>query len=111
MKAVYKIWLDRNGKAFGDGPHELLRKVHKTHSLHQAASQMSMSYSKAWQLIRTLEMRLGFALLKSRTGGLSGGGSRLTPEAKLLIEQYGRFRKEVDGTLKKIFHKHFGSIR
>lgn len=77
MKLAYKLWLDNNGKAFGDGPYELLRRVHKTHSLHQAAFQMGMSYSKAWHLIRTLEERLGFALLERKTGGRSGGDQRL----------------------------------
>jgi molybdate transport system regulatory protein len=108
MKIAYKIWLDSNGKAFGDGPYELLRRVHKTHSLHQAAFQMGMSYSKAWYLIRTLEERLGFVLLKRKTGGRSGGGSQLTSEAIGLMEQYGKFRKEAEGTLKTIFRKHFG---
>ncbi len=50
MKLLYKIWLDQNGKAFGDGPYELLKRVESTHSLHQAAGQMEMSYSKAWRL-------------------------------------------------------------
>ncbi len=29
MKIAYKVWLDNNGKAFGDGPYELLRRVEK----------------------------------------------------------------------------------
>lgn len=64
MKVTYKVWLDNNGKAFGDGPYELLKRVEKTGSLHQATNQMGMSYSKAWRLIRALEERLGFTLLE-----------------------------------------------
>ena len=108
MKIAYKIWLDSNGKAFGDGPYELLRRVRKTHSLHQAAFQMGMSYSKAWQLIRSLEERLGIALLERKTGGRAGGGSKITPEARGLMKQYGQFRKETEKALTKLFHKHFG---
>jgi len=108
MKLVYKLWLDRNGKAFGDGPYELLKRVRETNSLHQAALQMSMSYSKAWRLIRTLEKRLGYALLERKTGGPSGGGSKVTPEADQLMKQYSRFRKETEKMLTRIFHKHFG---
>jgi molybdate transport system regulatory protein len=58
MKVTYKVWLDQDGKAFGNGPSELLKRVEKTGSLHQAANQMGMSYSKAWCLIRTLEESL-----------------------------------------------------
>jgi len=81
MKMVYKIWLDRGGKAFGDGPYELLRGVKNLNSLHRAAKQMGMAYSKAWGLVRILEKRLGFTLLERTVGGISGGGSRITPEA------------------------------
>jgi len=109
MKIAYKVWLDNNGKAFGDGPYELLRKVEETKSLHQAANQMGMAYSKAWRLIKTLEERLGFALLERRVGGKSGGGSEVTPKAKKLMNHYERFRKDVKMALEKIYQKHFSS--
>jgi molybdate transport system regulatory protein len=111
VKVACKIWLDHNGKAFGEGPHELLKRVEKTNSLHEAAHQMDMSYSKAWCLIRTLEERLGFILLERKVGGISGGGSQLTPEARNLMKHYGRFHKDVEEALEKIYLKHFGQKR
>ena len=110
-KVAYKIWLDNNGKAFGDGPYELLRRVDKGMSLHRAANQMGMSYSKAWRLVRTLEERLGFALLDRKVGGPSGGGSNVTSRGKDLMNHYGRFRKDVERSLEKIYQKHFGSVQ
>jgi molybdate transport system regulatory protein len=109
MKIGFKVWLDNNGKAFGDGPNELLRRVEKMESLHQAAKQMGMSYSKAWRLIQTLEERLGFALLERKVGGPFGGGSQVTPQGKTLMNHYKRFRKEVEKNLEKIYRKHFSS--
>jgi molybdate transport system regulatory protein len=108
MKIGYKIWLDNHGKVFGDGPYELLRRVEKLLSLHQAAHQMGMSYSKAWRLIQTLEERLGFALLERKVGGQSGGGSRVTSQGKDLMGRYERFRRDVEKDLEKIYDKHFG---
>lgn len=107
MRVGYKVWLDNGGKAFGDGPYELLRRVEKMISLHRAASQMGMSYSKAWRLIRTLEEKLGLPLLERKVGGLSGGGSQVTPQARNLMNHYEGFRKDVDTSLKKIYRKHF----
>ena len=107
MKIGFKVWLDNNGKAFGDGPYELLRRVEVTRSLHQAANQMGMSYSKAWRLIQTLEQRLGFALIERKVGGQSGGGSQVTPRGKDLINHYGQFRRDVKKGLEKIYRKHF----
>jgi molybdate transport system regulatory protein len=109
MKIGYKIWLDNHGKAFGDGPYELLKRVEKLMSLHQAANEMGMSYSKAWRLIQTLEGRLGFALLERKVGGQSGGGSRVTSQGKDLMRHYERFRRDVEKGLEKIYHKHFGT--
>ena len=110
MKVGYKVWLDNNGKAFGDGPYELLRRVEETKSLHQAASQMGMAYSKAWRLIRTLEKRLGFALLERKVGGQFGGGSLVTPKAKDAYEPLSTISEEMwKRVWIRIYQKHFGS--
>jgi len=111
MKVAYKIWLDHYGKAFGEGPYELLERVEKTNSLHRAAHQMGMSYSKAWKLIQTMEKRLGFVLLDKKIGGPSGGGSQVTPKAKDLMKRYVRFEKDVGKAIEKIYQKHFGSMK
>jgi len=108
MKVGYKVWLDNHGKAFGDGPYELLKRVETLMSLHRAANQMGMSYSKAWGLIQTLEERLGFPLLIRKVGGSSGGGSKVTSRGKDLMSHYERFRRDVEKGLVKIYDKHFG---
>lgn len=110
MKIVCKIWLDNNGKAFGKGPHDLLKQVEKFNSLHQAANQMNMSYSKAWRLIKMIEKNLGFSLLDRKVGGPSGGGSRITLRGKQFMKQYDRLQKEAEEALEKIYRKHFSNI-
>jgi molybdate transport system regulatory protein len=110
MKVASKIWIDQNGKAFGDGPYELLKGVEKTGSLHKAADHMGMAYSKAWKLIRTMEQKLGFALLDRKVGGQSGGGSQITPRAKELMLSYDKFRGEAEEAIERIFQKHFSSL-
>jgi molybdate transport system regulatory protein len=109
VKVAYKIWLDHHGKAFGEGPYELLRRVEKTNSLHQAAHQMDMSYSKAWKLIQMMEKRLGFILLDKQVGGLSGGGSEVTPAARDLMKRYERFEKEVREAIERAYQRQFGN--
>jgi molybdate transport system regulatory protein len=109
MKVACKIWLDHNGKAFGEGPYELLKRVEKTSSLHEAAHQMDMSYSKAWKLIQAMEKRLGFFLLDKKVGGLSGGGSQVTPKGKELMKRYERFETDARKAIEKAYRKHFGS--
>jgi molybdate transport system regulatory protein len=108
MKVAYKIWFDNDGKAFGEGPYLLLKGVEKTGSLHQAATDMGMSYRKAWLTLHTAEKRLGFPLVDRKIGGPSGGGSMLTLEGKAFILRYEGFREEVHKTLQRIYEKHFG---
>jgi molybdate transport system regulatory protein len=110
MKVACKIWLDHHGKAFGEGPYELLKRVEKTNSLHEAAHQMNMSYSKAWKLVQTMEKRLGFVLLNKKVGGLSGGGSRVTPEGKEFLRRYKRFESDAKKVIEKTYQKHFGNL-
>ena len=104
----YKIWLDKNGKAFGEGPYQLLDRTRKSGSLHIAAKQMGMSYSQAHSLIKKLEERLGFPLLISRVGGSGGGGSSLTAEAETLMDRYRSFSDECKHALEELFARHFG---
>ena len=108
LKVACKIWLDNEGKAFGEGPYELLKRVEETKSLHEAARQMDMSYSKAWKLIQAIEKRLGFILLDKKIGGLSGGGSHVTAEGKAFLKRYERFNKEAREAVEVIYQKHFG---
>lgn len=110
MRVVYKVWLDNNGKAFGNGPYELLNYIKKTKSLHKAASRMGMSYSKAWRLIRDLEKRLGFTLIERKVGGHMGGGSKITDEAKRFMKIYDKFRKDIQKTIPAIYKRYFESF-
>ncbi|TEB10503.1 winged helix-turn-helix domain-containing protein [Pelotomaculum propionicicum] len=107
VRLAYKIWLDNNGKVFGDGPYDLLLRVEQIGSLSKAAAEIGMSYNKAWRLIRAIEDRLGFPLLKCKVGGASGGGSEVTSQARRLMQQYRAFREEAENALELLYAKHF----
>jgi molybdate transport system regulatory protein len=108
MRIAYRIWLVNDGKAFGEGPFQLLRMVVKEGSLLQAAKSMKMSYQKAWVITRRCEELLGFPLLERRIGGTKGGGSQVTEAGKEFMKTYGRFRKETEKKLNAAFKKYFG---
>lgn len=72
---------------------------------------MGMPYSKAWLLLNTIEKRLGFAVLERKVGGYSGGGSQVTPRARVLKNHYERFCKDAKRLLRKfIANTSFSSI-
>jgi len=108
VKVAFKVWLDNNGKAFGEGPYQLLKRIETTGSLHQAAHEMKMSYRKAWTTLKAIETKLGYPLLERKVGGIAGGGSHITEQGLILMKHYEKFRIEVKESLEKIYRKHFG---
>ncbi|GAH94643.1 unnamed protein product, partial [marine sediment metagenome] len=78
---------------------DILHRVERTGSLRQAAAEINMSYSQAWNLMKDLEKRLGFDLLKRKVGGEKGGGSEITEEARELMMKFKIFRKRADRSL------------
>lgn len=108
MRVAYKLWIDNNGKAFGEGPYDLLRGIDENGSLRKAAAEIGMSYNQAWRLIRAIEGRLGFPLIHRQAGGASGGGSEVTAEGRQLMNAYGAFRDDARNALEQLFIKHFG---
>ena len=107
MKVAYKVWLDNDGKAFGEGPYQLLKRIEEKGSLHQAAIDMKMSYRKAWRTLHSIEIKLGFALLHRQVGGVSGGGSQITDAGRELMKNYEGFRNDVREALDAVYKKHF----
>jgi molybdate transport system regulatory protein len=108
LKLRYKIWIEKDGeKVFGDGPLDILHRVERAGSLRQAAEEINMSYSQAWNLIKDLEKRLGFNLLKRKVGGERGGGSEITEEARELMIKFKLFREEAGQSLNSLYKKIF----
>ena len=85
----------------------LLTLTDESGSLKYAASQMGISYSKAWQLITDIETQLGFSVLDSRQGGRNGGGSVITDKGMEFISRYEVFLSECVDTINTIFGKYF----
>lgn len=110
MKICCHLWIDNNGgKAFGQGPYRILSETQKLGSLNQAAKKLGISYNKAWKTMQMIEERMGIKLLDSTTGGKTGGGSTLTPEAIDLLCRYGKFHQEANEAIEAIFAKNFPS--
>lgn len=107
MRLKYKLWLGDNSRVFGEGPSWILYQIDQLGSLQKAADSFNMSYSKAWGIIRRVEERIGCKLLHTRIGGRTGGGSTLTREGRLLMNQYLSFKKEADETLDRLEEKWF----
>jgi molybdate transport system regulatory protein len=76
--------------AMGPGRAELLEHIERSGSISAAARAMEMSYRRAWELVQQINESFPEPLVVKETGGRSGGGARLTPLGREVLE---RFRK------------------
>lgn len=104
----HKVWLTLGG-SFLMGPNYLrfLQAVDETGTIRQAGKVVGWSYRTCLNRIRRMETILGTRVLETVRGGTSGGGARLSPEARRLIAIFGRWQKDVAEYSRRAFRKAF----
>ncbi len=106
MKVKVKVWLELNGEnVMGDGRLSLLKSIEDCGSLRAAAEKHGISYRHAWGQLKKIETRLGVKLFEPTTGGVGGGGMKLTAKAKELMADYERMREDIDSYVRKKYPK------
>jgi molybdate transport system regulatory protein len=89
LGARLRIVLERD-VAIGPGKADLLEGIAATGSISAAGRSMGMSYRRAWLLVDTMNRCFREPLVETATGGMGGGGARLSP---LGHEVLGRYRR------------------
>ena len=103
-----KIWLEASGRpVLGEGRRALLQAIEEKGSISEAARFLSLTYRKAWGQIKFMEEQLGLPLVLKLTGGVGGGGARLTPEAHELLAKYDRLIVGIQEQVNKRFQEIF----
>lgn len=72
----------------GPGKADLLEAIAQTGSIRSAAETMSMSYMRAWSLIRTMNAEFCQPLVEKTRGGAAKGGASLTPAGEKVLRIY-----------------------
>lgn len=97
-----RVWLELNGVAFlGHGRVKLLESIDSHGSLTQAARAEGVSYRAAWTWIERLNRLAGRPFVTMATGGLHGGGARLTETGKAAVAAYHLLEQRADVMLAK----------
>jgi molybdate transport system regulatory protein len=76
--------------AFGPGKAELLRHIAATGSIRTAATEIGMSYDRAWKLVQAMNALFRAPLVASSRGGGTRGGAQLTPAGEDVLARYTR---------------------
>ena len=97
VKPRTKLWFeDGDALVLSEYRVQLLRHIDETGSIVAAAKIMGLPYRRALEKVREMEANVGKRLVESAIGGPGGGGSRLTNEARTLVERFERFRAAMD---------------
>lgn len=94
LKVKLYIVDDKGEKFMGIGVLWLLERVESLGSLRAAAKDMTISYTKAYNMVKRLEATLGHEVLEMRRGGASHDGACLTAFGRRLCSLYRDFQQE-----------------
>ena len=106
IKIRTRISFEINEKFFGVGVSKLLHLIEKDGSIRKASEEMNMSYTKALKILKRVEKEMDIKLLDTVVGGVGGGLSTLTKEAKELLTIYDNMVEEVEKEVEKISRKY-----
>jgi molybdate transport system regulatory protein len=107
-----KIWIERRGRGevvLSEWRVELLEAIDAHGSLSRAAEALDVPYRTAWERVKATEGEIGFRLLETESGGLNGGGSRLTPQARDLCRRFRRVAGGIQEVVSRRFAAEFGN--
>lgn len=84
-----RIWLSKDGETLlGTGKVTLLQHIEKLGSLKRAATEMKMSYRKAWYSIKQINLTAPEPVVILQRGGKNGGKASLTEFGAQLLQDF-----------------------
>lgn len=78
----------------GERLFRLLAAIERTGSINQAAKDVGLTYKGAWEMIERANNLSPKILVSSAIGGRLGGGTRLTPAGKSLLQLFTQIQEE-----------------
>ena len=105
----HKVWVLCDG-SFLMGPNYLrfLRAVDETGTIREAGRAVGWSYRTCLNRVRRMERALDAPVLLTARGGSTHGGSRLSPEARRLLDGFERWHQAVAEFSRKSFARYLG---
>jgi molybdate transport system regulatory protein len=97
VRAAARVWLEWNGQAFlGLGRVTLLEAIEEHGSITRAAKAEGVSYRAAWRWVERLNRLAGVPLVTLATGGVHGGGARLTETGRAAVAAFRLLERRAD---------------
>jgi molybdate transport system regulatory protein len=88
LRPRIRIVDDRDTIVLGPGKADLLDAIARTGSIRAAATELEMSYMRAWTLVKTMNAAFRAPLVEKERGGAAQGGAQLTKEGTEVLRLY-----------------------
>ncbi len=102
----FRLYLNADGeRVLGKGGAQILESIDEHGSIAMAAEELDMSYKFVWDYLGTMKQRLKRPLITTHRGGTphtkrkGGGGTTLTPIARMLLRDFKSTEALVHRTL------------
>jgi len=84
----------------GPGKAKLLELIGETGSISAAGRALDMSYRRAWLLVDAMNHIFKEPVVATMLGGKAGGGARLTPFGREVLQHYRRLEAKATSACK-----------
>lgn len=84
----------------GPGKAKLLELIGETGSISAAGRALDMSYRRAWLLVDAMNHIFKEPVVSTMLGGKAGGGARLTPFGREVLQHYRRLEAKATSACK-----------
>jgi len=98
MNTLKPRWRVLHGEiiALGPGKVDLLEGIGQSGTIAEAARHLGMSYTRAWNLVHTMNACFKAPLVEMERGGTGRGHAALTETGKAVLDLYRRIESESD---------------
>ena len=93
LRPRIRIVDDEGTIVLGPGKADLLDAIARTGSIRAAASELDMSYMRAWTLVKTMNAAFRSPLVEKERGGAAQGGAQLTASGKKVLQLYRKMEQ------------------
>ncbi len=96
--------------SLGPGKIRLLEAIRDSGSLSQGASDIGMSYRRAWLLVESLKESFGEPVTVASKGGKDGGGMQVTEFGDALIKNYRELERDFETLAARRLHAFIARV-